>query len=564
MKSNPPVNLIFYQYSPIRLRDEPIFKTIILNNLFGVDIMEEAVEICKLRLFLKLAAQVEPDVGKDNFGIEPLPDIDFNIRAGNTLVGFATADEVRRAFKEDPAGAQKQGKFLLGDSSDTYQRFEEQVELADRAFKQFHEMQTEHGMDAKAFVDAKQTLRERLRTLGEELTRSLAGEYGVKVKDKSAYAEWVKSHQPFHWFVEFYGIVSKGGFDVVIGNPPYVVYSPEKVAYKIKEDLFKTFSCKNLYALVCERSVQLTHKNSSLGLIVQLTALSSEKMPPLQDLLTNRGLLVTPSFPRRPESIFNGVEMPVTILLSRPQTLAMFTSRISRFYTEERPYALNVLTLAGHSFRLHGHRVGKLGTVLEVKMLSKVNKAALQLDSLTTVSSDHVLYYQEACRYWVKACKGYPFFRRNGERMAPPHGRNIFFKSREACAFASCLVNSTLFYWVYSGFSDCEHINDALLRSFKVPDSWCNENWEALESRLASALKRNSQRKTICTKQGHKIEYDELDASKTKDIIDEIDRVLAAHYGFTDEELDFIINYDIKYRMGRDAESAEDSMNDRN
>ena len=37
---------------------------------------------------------------------------------------------------------------------------------------------------------------------------------------------------------------------------------------------------------------------------------------------------------------------------------------------------------------------------------------------------------------------------------------------------------------------------------------------------------------------------------KSKSIIDEIDKVLAVHYGFTDEELDFIINYDIKYRMG--------------
>jgi hypothetical protein len=52
----------------------------------------------------------------------------------------------------------------------------------------------------------------------------------------------------------------------------------------------------------------------------------------------------------------------------------------------------------------------------------------------------------------------------------------------------------------------------------------------------------------------------------SKDIIDEIDRMLAAHHGFTDEELDFIpstklragINYDIKYRMGRDAESGAD------
>jgi hypothetical protein len=81
-----------------------IFKSIILNNLFGVDIMEEAVEICKLRLFLKLAAQVEPDASKENLGIEPLPDIDFNIRAGNTLVGYATADEVKRCMKEFGGG----------------------------------------------------------------------------------------------------------------------------------------------------------------------------------------------------------------------------------------------------------------------------------------------------------------------------------------------------------------------------------------------------------------------------------------------------------------------------
>ena len=53
--------------------------------------MEEAVEICKLRLFLKLAAQADT-VDK----LEPLPDIDFNIRAGNTLVGFTSLDAVRR------------------------------------------------------------------------------------------------------------------------------------------------------------------------------------------------------------------------------------------------------------------------------------------------------------------------------------------------------------------------------------------------------------------------------------------------------------------------------------
>ena len=73
-----------------------IYKTIILNNLYGVDIMHEAVEIAKLRLFLKMVAVVDVDMRADNLGLDPLPDIDFNIRCGNTLVGYATEEQLNR------------------------------------------------------------------------------------------------------------------------------------------------------------------------------------------------------------------------------------------------------------------------------------------------------------------------------------------------------------------------------------------------------------------------------------------------------------------------------------
>ena len=63
-------------------------------SLYGVDIMVEATEIAKLRLFLKMVAVVEVDKRADNLGLDPLPDIDFNIRCGNTLVGYATEDEL--------------------------------------------------------------------------------------------------------------------------------------------------------------------------------------------------------------------------------------------------------------------------------------------------------------------------------------------------------------------------------------------------------------------------------------------------------------------------------------
>jgi hypothetical protein len=75
-----------------------------------------------------------------------------------------------------------------------------------------------------------------------------------------------------------------------------------------------------------------------------------------------------------------------------------------------------------------------------------------------------------------------------------------------------------------------------------------------LNEKLMKDLKKHADKKTITTKDGDKISYDEFNVSESKPIIDEIDRVLAAHYGFTDEELDFIINYDIKYRMGRETE----------
>ncbi|MDI1343043.1 MAG: Eco57I restriction-modification methylase domain-containing protein, partial [Pseudolabrys sp.] len=520
-----------------------VLKSIILNNLYAVDIMEEAVEICKLRLFLKLAAQVEPDTGRDNLGIEPLPDIDFNIRAGNTLVGYATYEEVKRAVTS------------ALDFDNAMEKISVKAADLQQTFDKFRQLQTE-GDGSVPHTD-KQELQKRLKALDDELNRHLAGEYGVKVSDKTAFDKWVKSHQPFHWFIHFYGILNNGGFDVIIGNPPYVVNTPEKVDYGIRESLYTTYPSKNLYAFVFERSVQLANRGAAVAMIVQLTALSAEKMSSLQDLLLRRGLLVASAFPRRPESIFDGVEMPVTILISRSSSPKLHTTRVNRFYTEERPSALDNMGFAQHDVRMHGHRIAKIGSPVGVGIYRKVESQKGILGSLTSSTSRDVLYYQEACRYWVKACVGMPFFRRNGERMSPPHGRTLYFRDAASCAFAGCLVNSSLFYWFYSLFSDCEHINDALIRDFRIPSVSGKDDWVGLEKRLAESQKRYARRKTILTKQGHKIEYDEMDAPQSKPILDEIDTVLAKHYGFGMEELDFILNYDIKYRLGRETDEAD-------
>ena len=136
-----------------------ILKSIILNNLFGVDIMEEAVEICKLRLFLKLAAQVEPDIKADNLGVEPLPDIDFNIRAGNTLVGYVAYRDLLKSAKGDLFREQELDAVKLR-AADLQQTFD-----------QFRARQIEG--DGSVPLADKRVLRERLAALESALEDAL-------------------------------------------------------------------------------------------------------------------------------------------------------------------------------------------------------------------------------------------------------------------------------------------------------------------------------------------------------------------------------------------------------
>ena len=71
-----------------------------------------------------------------------------------------------------------------------------------------------------------------------------------------------------------------------------------------------------------------------------------------------------------------------------------------------------------------------------------------------------------------------------------------------------------------------------------------------ISGRLMEDMVAKSRRRVYVYKTSGRVEYDEFYLKDSKSIIDDIDLVLAKHYGFTDEELDFIINYDIKYRMG--------------
>ena len=525
-----------------------VLKSIILNNLYAVDIMEEAVEICKLRLFLKLAAQVEPDAARDNLGIEPLPDVDFNIRAGNTLVGYATYDEVKRAVTDGL------------DFDNAMEKIAVKATNLKQTFDRFRQLQTEG--DGSVPAADKLELQKRLKALEDELNGHLASEYGVKVGDKDAYAKWVKSHQPFHWFIQFYGILSNGGFDVIIGNPPYLDLK-QLTGYTLKN--YTTLSTKNLYPLLMERSIPLTATRGRLGFIVPVSSISTDGYSVLQNLILKLPGHFS-SYDDRPARLFDGLEhIQLTIhLLENIQVTkpTHFVTECYRWSAVERPNLFPTLEYESIEADFLRGSLPKLSSRNEHSILNKIWGDGKSLGLQTCGTSDHEAFYSRKVHNFLQALDFIPKVYDGKGKLRPPSELKALDFSTKAEATASfCVLNSTLFRWFINVFSDCRHVNKREVEGFRCNLQRLLENHRdavlRLGAKLSKSLEKTSEFREMKFKHDH-LRVQCIIPKFSKPIIDEIDKVLAGHYGFTAEELDFILNYDIKYRLGRDTEGEEE------
>ena len=514
-----------------------ILKSIIVNNLYGVDIMEEAIEICKLRLFLKMVAQIE-EVRQ----IEPLPDIDFNIQAGNALVGYATYDEVEKAVTENRI-----------DFDNTMQRIEEKAEDVEQRFNLFRQQQTELG--GEVTLDDKQVLRDKLKALEDELNRFLADEYKVDPNKKPAYQKWRSSHKPFHWFIEFYGILKDDGFDVIIGNPPYVEYSKVKKQYTVME--YKTEKCGNLYPMSIERSMDLS--KGPVGMIVQLPLVCTDRMIPTQALFKARHRKSWfANFDDRPGKLFEDLQhIRATIFLSIKEknldTATLHATQYKRWFTEARSTLFEDIAYENITKICFEGVFPKIEDSIAKCITSKVRNAKKSV--LNFKAGKFLCHFHNSPQYWIRATDFVPYFwnERDGKKQSLQI-KDLRFRKKDHALAVCCLLNSSLFYWWFIISSDCRHLNMREIINFSFNprdmDSTRITQLSEIAAELMEDYRYHATRKETTYKTTGKVVYDEFYPRRSKPIIDKIDRVLAQHYGFNDEELDFIINYDIKYRMG--------------
>ncbi|MBU1013301.1 MAG: Eco57I restriction-modification methylase domain-containing protein [Bacteroidetes bacterium] len=550
-----------------------IYKNIILNNLYGVDIMKEAVEIAKLRLFLKLVGTVDVDPKKDNFGLEPLPDIDFNIRAGNTLVGFTTEKELFETIvKKDALFAQDKLDF-----------FNEESRLTAQLFERFQDTQLINDGGTGNFRKAKKALSEKLASLNENLNEYLATNYGIdkslnrqididvtnddgknEKKKVNQYLNWLETHQPFHWFAEFYQIVAgNGGFNCIIGNPPYVEYSSIRNNYSLQN--LNTISCGNLYAMVIEQSIKLNSIKGCLGMILPISLTCTKRMEALQDLIIeNFDLNLNSSFAERPSKLFSGAETLVTISINirKSKENEKYSTNLIKWKSECRNTLFETLSYVKNNEKIRHYLLPKFISNLEISIVEKFFFNNNKLGKLHIINKTKPkLYYRYAGgRYWKVFTDFQPIFTSNGDKSVSHSERYLYFESKEIRNLSIISLSANLFYWYFVISTDGRNLNPFDLNEYPIPVSLPNEK-DSLEivNELMEDYKLNKKVKRKATKKSGEVEYEEIYPRRSKQFIDQIDTVLAQHYCFTEEELDFIINYDIKYRMGKTLFGEEDN-----
>ncbi|MDD4035521.1 MAG: Eco57I restriction-modification methylase domain-containing protein [Candidatus Cloacimonetes bacterium] len=506
-----------------------IYKSIILNNLYGVDIMPEAVEIAKLRLFLKLVACVDPDPHHLNYGLEPLPDIDFNIRCGNTLVGYANWDEIIMDIESDAITAAENR--------------EELPILCDKvamAYERYKQIQLLGYDDFANFSQARALLHGQLQELTDRLDSMLHQHSSSIPFDK-----WKVTHQPFHWVAEFYEIIhSRKGFDVIIGNPPYV----EEKIYPFVTSSLDTRKCGNIYAYVTEKSYTLIHDVSRISLVVPISLTSSVRMAPLRSVIYRESSrLWVSSFALRPQSLFKNVMQRISIFLALKSdaSYAAWTTGYTRWTTNERDTLFNRLSYVNvlHDFSCIPKLTSPIGRVI----VDRYKYVGMEIKDLLSTNSRALYYHDSGESYWTKALLERPIAYRDNVLVTPSQWFSVNLPT-EVYLYLFAFLNSNFFYFLWTSFTDCRHLTKQFIQSSRVATLTSAELSDLMQmsDSLSSAIE--SCTSTFEKRPGYI--SPEIKMNRIKREIDKLDDYLATHFGFTAEQLDYIVNFDIKYRMG--------------
>jgi len=503
-----------------------IKKHIIQQNIYGVDIEKGAVDIARLRFWLSLIVDEETP--------QALPNLDFKIMQGNSLLeqykGVDLSTIIEKKYDK------KSGLSWFDDIVDVLR-----LDLR-KLLAKYYEC-TDHKEKKKLRKEITDNVKQQLK---EQSINIDFGDLDLAGND-----------QFMLWHTWFYDVFSQGGFDIVIGNPPYGAKYDNQTKRYYKNTYLTANSIKGIqkgsldtYTLFIELGFNLLRRNGCFAYIVPISLTSSESLTGVHRMLMgNCNTIHISSYAVRPKPVFENAVVNTSILLFQKTGTScqhLYSTKMHRRGSKFDLKSLidNLQFVDVNGLTLYG-RIPKISSEIEKNILRKVF-AQTRLSTLIRDTGSPIVYRFAGGRYF-KVVTNYS--------CGSSAERTIFFSNKKIASAVGCILSSNLSFWFYQIFSDNLNWKSYEIENFTIPNL-SDENINELNeiySRYLKDIEKNANIRTSSGRSAYNVEsFKEYKIVRSKHIIDEIDDYICPLYGLTDEERDFVKNYELEFRMAGD------------
>ena len=251
-----------------------IKKSIIQNNIYGVDIEKGAVDIARLRFWLSIVV----DEGTPS----PLPNLDYKIMQGNSLIESFMGVDLSKLTYEKECKKDKGEISLFDDEKNRLQK------TVSHLLSSYYSC-SEHDRKVKLQQEISDTINKQLeaQAYNPEILRELRS---INLAENNKFFLW------HTWFSDVFNRDDKEGFDIVIGNPPYITYrGKEKNSISDSElnNLIATYTHSaeykvNSYALFTEAGINICNNRGIISYIIPSTILQNDYLKKIREFLICR------------------------------------------------------------------------------------------------------------------------------------------------------------------------------------------------------------------------------------------------------------------------------------
>ena len=480
-----------------------IYKLFILQkSIYGVDIQPIAIEVSRLRAFLSLIIDEVKNEKEDNLGINPLPNLDFQFICANTLVPLKvnSTEEI----------------FIKGHIENLKKSIKNYFNIHDKDDKKVAEN------DVEAFF--------------EHIER----DESLEMETKNIICSWhpFKNKPALYFDYELqFGLDKK--FDIVIGNPPYGAKMTENEKKFFKDNYeYAIHGSLDTYKFFIEKGYKLLNDNSVLSYIVPISVTSSKSNINLHKLiLDNCEQIKVSSYGTAPARIFLNADQRVSIInfiKTNSKCKELLTTKVNLRY-KETPIqeVINNLEFVNSLKFIQSGAFCKIGSEIEKNIMTKIYSNKTKFKEL--MNGKEEIYYRDTGGRYYDLYTSYSTTKSTTQKS---------FKIQNAKAMVA-LLSSTLFWWFRNSYSEGRHSYIYEFERFPIPtfDDKIIKELSILGAKYEKDLEDNSS--LIKGVKTYKIR-------KSKNIIDEIDKLICPLYKLDNKETDFIINFQIEFRADKE------------